>query len=197
MNKKITRETSLQPENMIYLYSQGAFPMADDDGIIDWYMPEERCIIPISSYNIPRSLRKFMSNSDFEYRFDTSFIDVVNNCAARDKTWITDELIEAYLRIKERGFVHTVEVWQNNKLVGGLYGISIRGAFFGESMFSKVPQASKCALAKLLERAKEKDFVFVDVQYPTEHLAMFGTQMMDLNEYRELLIEAYSRNTTI
>ena len=177
---------------MIRLYANGAFPMADGKtGAINWYMPEVRTIIPLDNYNVPRSLKKIMPVSRLEIRYDFDFLGVVNNCANRDETWISKELIEAYLRLEKLGFVHTVEIWLDNKLVGGLYGISFMGAFFGESMFSTVPQASKIALVNLLMHLNEKGFTILDVQYMTEHLRMFGAKEITFEEYAALLDKAY------
>jgi len=184
----------LKPENMIMLYARGAFPMADETGEIDWYMPEIRTVIPLNDFNIPRSLKKFYTETDFEYRFNSATIEVIKNCASRSETWISDELIQAYKGLIKLGHLHSVEVFQNNKLVGGLYGVTFKGTFFGESMFSKVTQASKCALIKLIERLNEKGFVLLDVQYQTEHLSMFGAKEIPFEEFSEMLIKAYSKN---
>ncbi|MGE5437684.1 MAG: leucyl/phenylalanyl-tRNA--protein transferase [Syntrophothermus sp.] len=185
----------LRPDLMIKMYANGAFPMADSDtGIINWYLPKVRTIIPLDNYNYPRSLRKFISNSDFEFKYDTNFLSVVKNCANRDETWINNELIEAYKNLYKTGNIHTVEVYQKNKLVGGLYGITFRGAFFGESMFSIKEQASKAALIKLIERLNEKEFVLLDVQYMTEHLKMFGAVEIEFEEYVSILNKAYEQN---
>ncbi|HEX7357008.1 MAG TPA: leucyl/phenylalanyl-tRNA--protein transferase, partial [Ignavibacteriaceae bacterium] len=141
----------LKPGNMLRLYATGAFPMADQEsGAIEWYMPETRCIIPINNFNIPRSTKKEIKKNNFEIRFDTQIIEVIKGCADRKQTWISDRLIEAYKRLIKRGHIHSVETWKDGYLVGGLYGVTFRGAFFGESMFSKVSQASKAALAALL-----------------------------------------------
>ena len=192
--KNIEPDDFLKPLNMIRLYSSGAFPMADEiTGEINWYMPEIRTIIPLNNYNVPRSLRKEIPNLNFEVRFDFNFLSIVRGCASRKKTWISQELIEAYLRLKNLGHVHTVETWMNNKLVGGLYGITYQGAFFGESMFSRVSQASKFALIKLIEHLNEKEFVLLDVQYMTEHLKMFGAKEISFREYNQLLLKAYGR----
>lgn len=183
----------LQPGNMLRLYASGAFPMADDSGEINWYMPEIRTIIPLNNYNYPRSLKKVIQSGTFEFKYDSDFTGVVNGCAERDKTWISKELIQAYNRLKKLGHVHTVETWKNGKLAGGLYGITFGGAFFGESMFSKVPQASKAALIKLIEHLVEKKFVLLDVQYMTPHLKMFGAVEIGFEEYTKLLNESYNR----
>jgi leucyl/phenylalanyl-tRNA---protein transferase len=185
----------LKPHNMLRLYAGGAFPMADElTGEINWYMPEIRTIIPLDSFNIPRSLKKEISASNFEIKFDSNFLSVVKGCADREKTWISSELIEAYLKLEKLGHVHTVEAWLNQKLVGGLYGITFKGAFFGESMFSRVTQASKIALVNLINHLREKEFVLLDVQYITEHLKMFGAKEITFSEYNNLLIEAYGKN---
>lgn len=193
--KPLNNKELLQPDNMLRMYAAGAFPMADDkNGQISWYLPEVRTVIPLDSYNIPRSLKKYMQTNTFEFRKDTDFLSVVNECANRETTWITNELIEAYLRLYKRKHIHTVETWQNGELVGGLYGVAFRGAFFGESMFSIVPQASKAALAYLLQYLKERDFVLLDVQYMTSHLKMFGAVEISFEKYQEFLNLAYIRN---
>lgn len=194
VNDKLNKSDWLKPENMIRLYAAGAFPMADEDtGKINWYMPEVRTIIPLNNYNFPRSLKKEIEKSNFEFRFDFDFLQIVNGCADRENTWISDELIAAYLKLKEHGYVHTVETWKNGKLIGGLYGISYGGAFFGESMFSRESQASKAALIKLLEHLNQKNFVVLDVQYITSHLEMFGAIEISFDEFNRLLQVAYSK----
>lgn len=184
-------KSMLQPDNMISLYASGAFPMADESGQINWYQPAIRTIIPIDNFNIPRSAKKAIEKLNFEIKFDTDYLSVIKGCADRPSTWISDELIVAYQRLYKRGFLHTVETYQNGKLVGGLYGITFRGAFFGESMFSKVSEASKAALIALLYHLKEKDFVLLDVQYMTDHLKMFGAIEISWKEYLALLQKAY------
>ena len=196
MNNKSSSETKelLKPDNMLRLYASGAFPMADEkSGVINWFMPEVRTIIPLENYNIPRSTRKAIDRLHFEIRFDTDFDGVIHGCADRESTWISEELMLAYRRLKKRGHVHTVETWLDDKLVGGLYGVTFRGAFFGESMFSKVSQSSKAALIALIERLKQKDFVLLDVQYMTAHLKMFGAVEISFEEYTKLLYTAYTR----
>ena len=195
-NFSFTYKDLLQPEIMIKLYARGAFPMADESGEINWYSPEIRTIIPLDDYNVPRSLRKFMDKSDFEYRYSTRQLEVIRECANREETWISEELIDAYKNLIKLGHLHSVEVYQKNKLVGGLYGITFAGAFFGESMFSKVPQASKSALVKLIERLNDKNFVVLDVQYLTEHLQMFGAVEISFIDFGRLLSEAYLIKTT-
>lgn len=186
----------LEPDTMLLLYARGAFPMADEFGIIDWYLPEVRTIIPLDNFNFPRSLKKIYYSNYFKYKFDTSILEVIKSCANRESTWISDELIEAYKGLIKKGYLHSVEVYQSENLVGGLYGVTYRGAFFGESMFSTVSQASKCALIKLIEHLREKNFILLDVQYQTEHLKMFGAKEISFDEYEKLLIESYKVDTS-
>ena len=196
MNRKeyIDPKELLKPENMIRLYASGAFPMAEEKtGTINWYMPEVRTIIPLDNFNIPRSAKKAIDEKNFEIKFDTDFEGVLAGCSDRETTWISEELIDAYRRLKKRGHIHTVETWKDEKLVGGLYGVTFRGAFFGESMFSKISQASKAALVALLKHLKEKDFILLDVQYMTEHLKMFGAVEISFEEYTKLLHKVYTK----
>ncbi len=184
----------LKPNNMLRLYATGAFPMANEDtGAIEWYLPETRCIIPIDNFNIPRSAKKQVDKLNFEIKFDTEILSVIKGCADRDHTWISERLIEAYNRLIKRGHIHSVETWKDGNLVGGLYGVTFRGAFFGESMFSKISQASKAALINLLYHLKEKDFSLLDVQYMTEHLKMFGAIEISMDDYKAKLVDAYQR----
>mgnify|MGYP003460378967 FL=1 len=186
----------LKPDNMLRLYATGAFPMADEKtGAIEWYLPETRCIIPLDKFNIPRSAKKF-DRLNFEIKFDTETVSVIRGCADREHTWISEKLIEAYKKLIKRGHLHSVGVWKDGFLVGGLFGIAFRGAFFGESMFSKIPQASKAALITLLNHLRDNDFVLLDVQYLTEHLKMFGAIEISLEKYKEKLLEAYQRICT-
>lgn len=184
----------LKPDNMLRLYATGAFPMGDEKtGSVDWYLPETRCIIPLNNFNLPRSAIKLAAKQNFEIRIDSNPLAVIEGCADRDNTWISDRLIVAYKRLIKRGYLHSVETWKDNRLVGGLYGVSFRGAFFGESMFSKETQASKAALINLLHHLRNKDFVLLDVQYMTEHLRMFGAIEIKLDEYKDMLVESYQR----
>ena len=187
----------LKPGNMLRLYATGAFPMAvEKTGAIEWYLPDTRCIIPLDKFNIPRSAKNKIDKLNFEIRFDRETVSVIRGCADRDHTWISEKLIEAYKRLIKRGYLHSVECWKDESLVGGLYGVTFRGAFFGESMFSKVPQASKAALIFLLNHLHKNNFALLDVQYMTEHLKMFGAIEISLEEYKENLLEAYQRICT-
>ena len=184
----------LKPDNMLRLYATGAFPMADEKtGVIEWYLPETRCIIPLNSFNIPRSAIKEIEKQNFEIKFDTNPLAVIEGCAHREHTWISDRLIVAYKRLVKRGHLHSVETWKDGKLVGGLYGITFRGAFFGESMFSKITQASKAALLTLLNHLNDRNYALLDVQYMTEHLKMFGAIEISLEDYKTILLDSYER----
>lgn len=185
-------EAMLIPGQMIKLYAMGAFPMADSGtGKIEWFCPEVRPIIPLDAFHFPHSLKKILNENPFTIKYDTDFLSVVTHCAARKETWISDNLIAAYLNLQKLGYIHSVEVYQNEKLVGGLYGVTFRGAFFGESMFSLVSQASKMALAHLLNHLREKKFVVLDVQYMTDHLKMFGAKEISFDAFSSLLQKAY------
>jgi leucyl/phenylalanyl-tRNA--protein transferase len=197
MNKnRVTYPDSfLEPENMIKLYALGAFPMAESkkSSVVNWYLPEIRTIIPLESYHIPRSLRKTMRTLAYEVRYDTRIEDVIHHCGEREDTWISTKLIKAYKKLITHGYLHSVEIFQDDQLVGGLYGITYKGAFMGESMFSLVPQASKIALAHLLQHLREKKFLLLDVQYMTTHLQMFGAKQISLDEFNKRLKEAYKQ----
>lgn len=196
MKDKITYNQLLEPDTMIRLYSQGAFPMAEEDGEIHWYYPEIRTIIPLDNYNVPRSLKQTLKRTDYSVRYDSDKMKIIRECASRNETWISPELIEAYKGLDERGYIHSVGIYDNDELIGGLYGVTFRGAFFGESMFSKISQASKIALVKLLEHLNERGFILLDVQFITEHLKMFGAVEISLQEYNNLLIKAYGKDVS-
>ena len=192
-NRILENAKQLEPGFMISMYARGSFPMAEEDGEINWYMPETRAVIPVNEFHVPRSLKKFMETSPFEHRYDSDIISVIENCSKRDETWISHDLIEAYEKLINLGYVHSVSIYENDELVGGLYGIAFRGAFFGESMFSRVPQASKYAMVKLFDNLKIKGYEIVDVQYITDHLKMFGTIEISYEDYVNKLVKAYQK----
>ena len=165
----------------------------DRHGNINWYLPELRTIIPLDNFNFPRSARKAIEKEKFKITIDKDFSAVVTGCADREKTWISQELIDAYKRLRKRGHAHSVETWLDDELVGGLFGVTFRGVFFGESMFSRVSEASKAALIALINHLKEKDYLLLDVQYMTEHLQMFGAIEITFEEYTKMLHKAYTR----
>ena len=181
----------IEPDLLLAAYAAGYFPMADEkSGEIGWYSPDPRAIIPLESFKISRSLSQVLKKRMFEIRIDTSFEDVIRKCGERDETWISEEIVQSYLRLHTLGHTHSVEAWQEGKLVGGLYGVALGAAFFGESMFSLVPEASKVALVRLVDRLKRNGFELLDTQYTTPHLKKFGTIEIPRGEYFLKLKEA-------
>ncbi len=190
---------NLTPELLLTAYSQGVFPMARDDGRIDWYSPDPRAILPLDGLHVSRSLARLLRSGRYEVRFDTAFPDVILACAApgpgREETWISDEIIEAYIWLHELGFAHSVETWQDGELIGGLYGVALRGLFAGESMFSRRPNASKVALYHLVGRLRQRGFRLLDVQFTTPHLARLGAVEIGRERYLALLRVAMGVNS--
>ena len=157
--------------------------MADEYGEIGWYSPDPRAVFPLDAFHVPASLKKTMRKRPFELKVDAAFEDVVRGCAERDVTWISEEIVRAYTELNRAGLAHSVEAWKDGALVGGLYGVSLGGAFMGESMFSRVPDASKVCLVTLVERLRERGYVLLDSQLPTEHLARFGQIVVPRAKY--------------
>lgn len=186
----------LTPQLLLNAYSQGIFPMAEDD-VIYWYDPDPRTIIPLETFHVPRSLARTIRRSRFEVRADTAFRAVMEACAepapGREVTWINEEIITAYCELHALGFAHSVETWQDGVLVGGLYGVSLGGLFAGESMFSRATDASKVALVHLVERLRRGGFVLLDTQFMTNHLQRFGAIEIPRAEYQARLIHALKR----
>ncbi|MDP2208609.1 MAG: leucyl/phenylalanyl-tRNA--protein transferase [Bacteroidota bacterium] len=184
MITKKLKQNTIPSELLLTAYSAGYFPMADSrDGEIHWYSPDPRAIIPLDAFKISRSLMQTIKKNIFEIRIDHSFEDVIRNCAKRDETWISDEIVQSYIELYRLGYAHSIESWHNKKLVGGLYGIALGGAFFGESMFSLMKDASKVALVALVEILKERGFKLLDTQYTTPHLKNFGVVEISRDEY--------------
>ncbi len=164
----------LEPEELIAAYARGAFPM-DVSGRLRWFSPEPRGILPLDGFHASSTLRQLWRKKRFEIRIDTRFRDVMLACADRsDGTWISEEIIEGYCRLHELGWAHSVEAWREGELAGGLYGVRLGGAFFGESMFHRQRDASKIALYGLVEKLRAGGFALLDVQFATTHLAKFG-----------------------
>ncbi len=183
----------LDADLLLRAYAAGIFPMADSADAPDlfWVDPEERGIIPLDGFHLSRRLRRTVRDDSFEIRSDHDFVTVMRGCAAatkeRPKTWINEELIAVYSDLARRGHAHTVEAWRDGKLVGGLYGVTLGGAFFGESMFSRVTDASKVALAHLVARLRLGGYRLLDVQFVTPHLQRFGAVAIPRADYRRLL----------
>jgi leucyl/phenylalanyl-tRNA--protein transferase len=194
-------ENVLSPELIIHGYHIGIFPMADSaHGKVRWYLPKMRAIIPLENFRVSRSLRQVINKNLFEIRFNRDFRTVIMNCAAPRKdsteTWISKDIIFAYYKLHELGYAHSVEAYQNDELVGGLYGVSIGGAFFGESMFYKVSNASKVALFALVSRLREREFKLLDSQFMNENVQRFGAIEVPHTDYMSRLNKAIDAPTS-
>jgi len=149
-------------ELLLQGYRLGVFPMAMEDDSIEWFSPERRGIIPLETFHLPHAARRAWARKSFEVRIDSAFPEVIRACARRDETWINEEIVASYEHLHAIGHAHSVEAWQKGRLAGGLYGVAIGGGFFGESMFHRVTDASKIALAALVEQLKRQHFVLLD-----------------------------------
>jgi leucyl/phenylalanyl-tRNA---protein transferase len=179
----------IPPEILLGAYAKGVFPMAEDGEIL-WFSPTRRGIIPLDDrFHIPRGLKKALRKKPFEIRFNTAFREVMLGCAERDGTWIDGAIIESYCALHDLGHAHSVECWDADGLQGGLYGVALGKAFFGESMFSRKTDASKIALVALVDRLRELDFGLLDTQWMTDHLRTLGGIEIERGEYLELLEE--------
>lgn len=184
---------------LLNAYASGWFPMAVAPGEIRWYSPDPRGIIPLDAFHVPARLARTLRREPFEIRFDTAFRDVIEACADRDDdegNWIDREIVESYCALHEKGFAHSVEVWQNGRLAGGLYGVALGGAFFGESMFHRVRDASKAALVALVDHLRRRGFALLDTQWVTEHLLQFGAIEVSRRRYLRLLDQALETSVT-
>lgn len=181
---------AIHPVDLLNAYCQGAFPMGDDDGSISWFRPRMRGILPVAEFHVPRRFEQFLRKCPFEVRWNTAFGDVMRGCADRETTWINESILETYEALHRAGFAHSAEVWREGRLVGGVYGVAIGGAFFGESMFSRETQASKVALTALQRRLGERGFILHDTQWTTPHLAQFGGHEIPSEDYLNLLERA-------
>ncbi|SDE42428.1 leucyl/phenylalanyl-tRNA--protein transferase [Kordiimonas lacus] len=184
---------SITPNLLLQAYAAGVFPMADsrEDDELFWVDPDERGIIPLDKFHIPKSLAKIVRQDRFTVTVDEAFQKVVQACArparGRNTTWISERIEHLYTDLHERGFAHSVECWLEGELVGGLYGVSLGGAFFGESMFHTATGASKVALAHLVARLKAGRFILLDTQFVTDHLKQFGACELPREEYQAML----------
>lgn len=186
--------TPLTAETLVYAYASGMFPMAEETGEIFWYSPDPRAIIPIQSYKPAKSLKPIINQNRFEIRVDTSFEQVMRNCAlpraTEDETWISEELITAYTELHRMGLAHSVEAWQEDKLVGGLYGVSLGAAFFGESMFSLVSNSSKVAFHYLIQILREQKYQLLDSQFMNDNVLRYGAINIPRSAYIKRLTKA-------
>jgi leucyl/phenylalanyl-tRNA--protein transferase len=189
-------EVEITPDVLLKAYACGIFPMAEtaDDPGLYWIEPQKRGVIPIDGFHVPRRLARTVRGDRFEIRIDFDFEAVLSACAApapgREKTWINGRIRRLYTELYRRGHCHTVEAWRDGMLVGGLYGVRLGRAFFGESMFHRESDASKVALAHLVARLKRANFALLDAQFITEHLWQFGAAEIDRARYQRVLTEA-------
>ncbi|UCD66003.1 MAG: leucyl/phenylalanyl-tRNA--protein transferase [Deltaproteobacteria bacterium] len=190
----------LSPERLLLAYSNGIFPWFSEGDPILWWSPSPRLVIFPDEFKIPKRLSRLMRQVKYSVTLDNSFRQVITACATiagREKkgTWITRDMIEAYCHLHDLGFAHSVECWQDDKLSGGLYGISLGGVFFGESMFSRESNSSKIGLVHLVHKLREWDFDLIDCQMKTEHLIQFGAREIPGAEFQKLLAKSLSRQT--
>lgn len=179
----------LSPERLILAYKNGIFPWFSEDTPIMWYAPHERFVLFSEKLKVSKSMLKLLKLQQFQVTFDTAFPEVIRACATIERedqygTWITNDMQNAYIKLFELGFAHSVEVWENEQLVGGLYGVEVNSVFCGESMFSKVSNASKVALIKLCQ---DKNYKLIDCQIHSEHLESMGAEFINMNQFLEYL----------
>lgn len=196
----------LTAQQLVRAYCHGIFPMADHrEGQIHWFCPEQRGVIPLDQFHVPRRLGRTVRQAKFSIRTDTAFTPVVLGCAAprpaSDETWINDQIVRAYADLHQAGLAHSIEAWSHPvtgdpELMGGLYGVHLGGAFFGESMFSRQPDASKVCLVHLAGHLRTRGFALFDVQYVNPHLAQFGASTMTRTTYLRALKQALGMNIT-
>jgi leucyl/phenylalanyl-tRNA---protein transferase len=182
----------IAPDLLVAAYSSGYFPMADETGEVRWYSPDPRGILPLDRFHLPARLARTIRTGRFTVTVNTHFRAVIDACArAREEgSWINDEIVESYCHLQTRGIAHSVEVWREGRLVGGLYGLGLGGAFFGESMFHAARDASKVALAALVDRLQQRGYRLLDVQWVTPHLEHFGAVEVSRRRYLQLLKQA-------
>jgi leucyl/phenylalanyl-tRNA---protein transferase len=189
---------SLDPALVLRAYREGIFPMAMESGEIGWFSPDPRGVIPLDAFHIPTRLARVVRSGRFDIHIDRAFEAVMRACAEReddDGTWISESIVECYVTLHRLGIAHSVETWHGDELVGGLYGVHLGGAFFGESMFHHATDASKVALVALVDRLRRRNFRLLDVQWVTPHLEQFGAIEIPQEEYLGMLKQALSKDT--
>jgi leucyl/phenylalanyl-tRNA--protein transferase len=185
---------------LVSAYASGWFPMAVEGGEIRWFSPDPRGIILLDAFRVPSRLARVVRRGTFRIEIDTAFEAVIRACAEAERdrddpgTWISEEIIASYLALHDRGLAHSVEAWRDNRLAGGLYGVALRGAFFGESMFHRETDASKVALVALVARLRSRGYVLLDTQWVTEHLEQFGAIEIPRDDYLRRLEAALAVN---
>ena len=193
--KRVTMANIIPPDILLDFYRRGVFPMAMD-GELRLFSPEPRGVIPLEKFRIPHGSRKTLRDPAWKVTVNGAFEEVVLGCAEREETWIDETIFGSYAELHHLGHAHSVEVWRDGELAGGLYGVAIGAAFCGESMFSHVPGASKVALANLVERLRGRGFMLLDTQWVTPHLEKFGACEIPRSEYLEQLAKAVEMKTS-
>jgi leucyl/phenylalanyl-tRNA--protein transferase len=190
----------LTADDLIYGYINGIFPMADSDGTLYWYAPDPRAVIPITTYKPAKSLRPLLNRKQFEIRINTAFTEVMQACSqprsADDSVWISDEIIDAYTELHQLGLAHSVETYIDNSLVGGLYGVALGSAFFGESMFHRVSNASKVAFHYLIQILRQQKFTLLDTQFINDNVRRYGALEIPKADYLKQLKVALRKKAT-
>ena len=186
----------IEPNLLLNAYAQGIFPMGMPEGDLAWFSPDPRGVLPLDAFHLPHGLARTLKKNRFEVRCDTAFEAVMRACAEREETWIDDEIVRSYVELHRLGFAHSVETWRAGELAGGLYGVKLGGAFFGESMFHRETDASKVALHALVERLRQRRFALLDLQWVTPHLATFGAIEIPRREYLKQLRAALELDCT-
>ncbi len=189
---------NLSPEMLLNAYAQGVFPMTDPDGVTRWYSSDPRGVLPLDQFHCPRTLRQIVKQRRFDIRINTAFEQTMRACKdvprdERDSSWISHDLIDAYCKLHHFGHAHSVEAWDKDQLVGGLYGVSLGAAFFGESMFHRAPNASKVCLVHLIHRLRERGYFLLDTQMVTRHMTQFGCTLIPADEYDIQLEQALQK----
>ena len=189
-------EVLLSPELLLRAYEIGIFPMSEarHSATLFWVDPEKRGVMPLDGFHISRSLKRALRRRDYEVRINTAFEAVVEGCADREETWINEELRLLYSELYLRGYAHSMEIWDDQGLRGGVFGVALGGAFFGESMFSARTDGSKLAMVYLVDRLRRSGFSLFDTQFTTDHLTSLGAQEISRAEYRTLLNIALKKN---
>ncbi|MGB5771611.1 MAG: leucyl/phenylalanyl-tRNA--protein transferase [Crocosphaera sp.] len=176
-------------------YAQGYFLMGDEDDVLGWYSSRKRALIPLDErFRYPKSLKRLLNQKQFSVAIDRDFLGVCRGCADRETTWIAPELIQIYYQLHKAGFAHSFETWQGDELAGGILGITLGGAFIGESMFFRIPNGSKVAMVKLVEHLRARGFTLFDAQLQNAHLERFGSYLVSDKEYKQLLEQALSHS---
>jgi leucyl/phenylalanyl-tRNA--protein transferase len=197
---RCTRLAVIRSDLLISAYMRGWFPMAGEDGVTRWYSPDPRGIIPLEEFHVSSRLARVVRSGRFEIHVDRAFPEVIHACAEADRdpedpgSWISEEIEESYLGLHRLGIAHSVEAWRGGQLVGGLYGVALRGAFFGESMFHRATDASKVALVALVERLRERGYTLLDTQWVTDHLKQFGAREVPRSYYLQVLERSLKRD---